>query len=69
VIDPKNFSPASADLGLGDILKDQLAIQTEEARKAALKKSGANDAQLAMSPASRSLFNFINGGTSDDLLS
>jgi len=59
---PKNLSPASVDLGLGDILKDQLALQSEAARKAALKKSGASEAQQAMSPATNALFNFLGGG-------
>lgn len=58
----KNMSPAVTDLGMGDILKQQLEQQTEAARKAALTKEGADDALLSMSPATRTLFNFLNGG-------
>lgn len=65
----KNFSPASVDLGLGDILADQLKIKSEEARKAALKGQGASDAQLGMSASTRSLFTFLGGSALDHLIS
>lgn len=64
----KNFSPASVSLGLGDILKDQLAIKTEQARKSALQNQGASDAELSMSASTRSLFGLLNGGTALDAL-
>lgn len=64
----KNFSPATVSLGLGDILKDQLQIKTEEARKSALKNEGAGDALLSMSSSTRSLFNLLNGGSALDAL-
>lgn len=64
----KNFSPASVSLGLGDILQDQLKIKSEEARKSALSKTGASDAQLSMSASTRSLFGLLNGGTALDAL-
>ena len=60
---PKNYSAAVTDLGLGDILKDQLEQQTEAARKSALKDQGADDAMLSMSPATQALFGFMGGGS------
>ena len=63
-IGDKNIPASVTDLGLGDILKAQLEQQTEEARKSALKNQGASDAVLSMSPATQSLFGFINGGSS-----
>lgn len=64
----KNFSPATVSLGLGDMLKDQLQIKSEEARKAAMQKQGASDALLSMSASTRSLFNLLNGDTALDAL-
>lgn len=58
----KNIPQSVTDLGLGDILKAQLEQQSEEARKSALKNQGASDAVLSMSPATQSLFGFLNGG-------
>jgi hypothetical protein len=66
-ISEKNYSAAAADLGLGDLLKTQLEQQTEAARKSALKNEGASDAVLSMSPATQSLFGFLNGGADDTL--
>lgn len=65
----KNFSPSSIDLGLGDVLKDQLKIKSEEARKSALKNEGASDAQVSMSASTRSLFGFLGGSALDALIS
>lgn len=65
----KNFSPASVSLGLGDILKDQLQIKSEEARKAAAKSQGASDASLSMSASTRSLFGMLGGSALDALIS
>lgn len=64
----KNFSPASVSLGVGDVLKDQLEIQSEQARQSALKKQGASDAQLSMSASTQSLFGFLQGGALDALV-
>lgn len=64
----KNFSPATVSLGLGDVLKDQLKIKSEQARQAALKGQGASDAQLSMSASTRSLFSLLNGGSALDAL-
>lgn len=64
----KNFSPATVSLGLGDILADQLKIKSEEARKSAMKKEGASDAQLSMSASTRTLFGLLNGGSALDAL-
>lgn len=58
----KNIPQSVTDLGLGDVLKNQLEQQAEAARKSALKNEGADDAELSMSPATRSLFTFLNGG-------
>jgi len=58
----KNYSQSVTDLGLGDLLKNQLEQQTEAARKSALKNQGASDAQMAMSPATQALFSFLGGG-------
>jgi hypothetical protein len=58
----KNIPQSVTDLGLGDVLKAQLEQQTEAARKAAMKNQGASDAALSMSPATQSLFGFLNGG-------
>ncbi len=63
----KNIPASVTDLGLGDVLKAQLEQQTEAARKSALKDQGASDAMLAMSPATKDLFNFINGGANGGL--
>ncbi len=59
----KNIPQSVTDLGLGDILKAQLEQQTEAARKSALKNQGATDAVMSMSPATQSLFGFLQGGT------
>lgn len=64
----KNYSPATVDLGLGDILQDQLKIKSEQARQAAAKGQGASDAATSMSASTRSLFTFINGGSALDAL-
>lgn len=61
-VSEKNIPQSVTDLGLGDILKAQLEQQTEEARKSALKNQGASDSVLSMSPATRDLFSFLNGG-------
>ena len=58
----KNIPQSVTDLGLGDLLKAQLEQQSEAARKSALKNQGASDAVLSMSPATQSLFGFLNGG-------
>lgn len=62
----KDISQSVTDLGLGDILKNQLESQTEAARKSALKNQGASDAILSMSPATQALFSFLHGGGSTD---
>lgn len=64
----KNIPASVTDLGLGDILKAQLEQQTEQARKEALKDQGADQAVLSMSPATRQLFSFLNGGTNGGIL-
>lgn len=58
----KNIPQSVTDLGLGDLLREQLEQQTEGARKAALKNQGASEAQMSMSPATQALFGFLNGG-------
>lgn len=59
----KNIPQSVTDLGLGDVLKNQLEQQAEAARKSALKNEGADEAQMSMSPATRSLFTFLGGGS------
>ena len=66
-ISEKNYSASVTDLGLGDLLKNQVEQQTEAARQSALKNQGASDAMLSMSPATHALFSFLGGG--DALLS
>lgn len=58
----KNIPQSVTDLGLGDVLKNQLQQQSEAARKSALKNEGASDAELDMAPATRELFGFLQGG-------
>ena len=58
----KNIPQSVTDLGLGDMLKAQLEQQSQAARQSALKNQGAGDALLSMSPATRELFSFLNGG-------
>lgn len=62
------ISPAANDLGLGDILQDQVKVKSEAARQSALQKNGASDAQLSMSAPTRALYNFLGGSSALDLL-
>lgn len=58
----KSFSLADqGQMGIGDVLKDQLAIKSEAARKTAMKGQGASDAELSMDPTTRSLYNMLQG--------
>lgn len=59
----KNIPQSVTDLGLGDLLKEQLEQQTEAARKSALKNQGSPDAVMSMSPATQALFGFLGGGS------
>lgn len=64
----KNFSPTSANQGLGDLLQDQLKLKSEAARQSASKNQGADEAQMSMSASTRQLYNFIGGGSALDAL-
>ena len=64
----RNMSPAVLSLGVNDQLQQQLAIKSEAARKAALAKTGASQAQLSMSASTQSLFGFLQGGSLDALI-
>lgn len=65
----KNFSPSSSgDIGLGDILADQLKIKSAQASKAAKENIGADQAQMSMSASNRALYDFLGGGTALDAL-
>lgn len=58
----KSLPSSVSSLGLGDVLKAQLEVQSEAARKSALKNQGANDAVMSMSPETQQLFSFLSGG-------
>lgn len=65
----KNFSPHSiSDIGLGDILADQLKIKSAEASKAAKQNVSAADAKTSMSASNQSLYDFLGGGSALDAL-
>ena len=63
----KNIPQSVTDLGLGDVLKSQLEQQSEAARQAAMKNEGYDEAQLSMSPATHTLYSFLNGGANGGL--